>query len=209
MRDVIFITKEEPERVLPERKRNRRFGLSRTEMQVIKIIGNRLVQRRERSVDHEMMMAGIGFLNAGRCHPHVDEAEAYGRPTRHVGSISRIDEINLGVRRGRMSTRSFRRRGSVDDPDPDTLGHHRRRMRDVSAVSQQKLKGMLPRGQVHFGLGLAGAKMQVIEVARNRLIQRRQLGIDYQMVVSGILPIGPRRCYPHAAKPKTNSRLGR
>lgn len=193
MWDVIFITKEELERVLSEGKRNLRFGLSRTEMQVIKIIGNRPIQRRKRSVYREMMVAGIGFLNAGRCYSHVDEAEAYGRPTRHVGSIGWIDEINLGVGRGGMSARRFGRRGSVGDRDPDALGHYRRRMRDVSAVSQKELKGMLPRGQVHFGLSLAGAKMQVIEVAWNRLVQRRQFGIDYQMVVSSILPIGSRR----------------
>lgn len=68
---------------------------------------------------------------------------------------------------------------------------------------------MLPRGEVHFSLSLAGAKMQVIEVARDRLVQRRQIGIDDQMVVSGILSIGSRRRHPHTAKPETNSRLGR
>ena len=68
---------------------------------------------------------------------------------------------------------------------------------------------MLPRGQVDFSLGLAGAKMQVVEVVWNRFIQRRQIGIDYQMVVSRIRSIGPRRCYPHTTKPKMNSQLGR
>ena len=68
---------------------------------------------------------------------------------------------------------------------------------------------MLPGGQAHVSLGLAGAKMQVREVAWNRLIERRQLGIDQQMVMSGILSVGTCGCYSHTAKPKMNGRLGR
>ncbi len=82
-------------------------------------------------------------------------------------------------------------------------------MRNVPLISQYQLKGMLPGGQAHVSLSLAGAKMQVREVAWNRLIQRRQLGIDQQMVMSGILSIGARGCYSHTAKPKMNDRLGR
>src|SRR2546428_2530550 len=67
---------------------------------------------------------------------------------------------------------------------------------------------MLAGGQAHVSLGLAGAKMQVRKVVGNRLIQRRQLGIDQQMVMSGILSIGARGRYSHTAKPKMNDRLG-
>src|SRR5262245_2341288 len=82
-------------------------------------------------------------------------------------------------------------------------------MRNVPLISQQKLKGMLPGGQAHFSLSLAGAKMQVREVVWNRLIQWRQLGIDQQMMVTGVLSIGACRRHPHAAQPKMNGRLGR
>jgi|SRR5712671_4543093 len=82
-------------------------------------------------------------------------------------------------------------------------------MRNVPPISQYKLKGMLPGGQVHFSLSLAGAKMQVREVVWNRLIQWRQLGINQQMVVSGILSIGARGRHSHTAKPKMNGRFGR
>ncbi len=82
-------------------------------------------------------------------------------------------------------------------------------MRNVPPISQYKLKGMLPGGQAHFSLSLAGAKMQVREVVWNRLIEWRLLGIDQQMVVSGILSIGARRRHSHTAKPKMNRRLGR
>jgi hypothetical protein len=209
VRDVIFIAEEKLERVLSEGKHDLRLGLSRAKMQVIKVTRNGLVERRERCVYYKVVMAGIGFLNAGRCYSHVEEAKAYGRPTRYVGSIGRVDEINLSIRGGGMSSWSLWCRGRFDNPDTDTLGHDRRRMRDMSAVSQQKLKRMLARGQIHFSLSLAGAKMQVIEVAWNRLIQRRQLRIDYQMMVSRILSFRSRRRHPHTAKPKMNSRLGR
>src|SRR5258708_32891524 len=82
-------------------------------------------------------------------------------------------------------------------------------MRNVPLISQYQLKGMLPGGQAHVSLSLAGAKMHVREVAWNRLSQRRQLGIDQQMVMSGILSIGARGRYSHTAKPKMNDRLRR
>jgi hypothetical protein len=135
MWDVIFVAKEKLERMLSEGKCDLRLGLSRTKMQVIKITGNGFVQWRQWGVHYEVMVAGIGLLDTGWCYPHVEQAKAYGRPTRYVGSIGRVDEINLGVRGGGMSTGSLGCRGSVDNPNPDTLGQYRRRMGNVSAVS--------------------------------------------------------------------------
>jgi hypothetical protein len=87
MCDVIFVTEEKLERVLSEWKRDLCLGLSRAKMQVIKIIWNGLIERREWGVHHQMMVAGIGFFNTGRCYPHVDQAKAYGQLPRYVGSI--------------------------------------------------------------------------------------------------------------------------
>ena len=42
---------------------------------------------------------------------------------------------------------------------------------------------MLARLERNLRLGLAGAEVQVIEVVRNRLVERRQFGIDQQMVM--------------------------
>src|SRR5262249_37716700 len=50
MRYVIFVAEEKLEGMASERQRNLRLGLSRSKMQVIKIIGNGLVQRRKRGV---------------------------------------------------------------------------------------------------------------------------------------------------------------
>src|SRR5215471_2653315 len=68
---------------------------------------------------------------------------------------------------------------------------------------------MLSGRQAQFGLSLAGTKMQVREVVWNRLIQRRQLGIDQQMVMSRVLSIGACWCHPHTAKPEVDDRFGR
>ena len=79
MGDVIFVAEEKLERMLSERKRNLRLGLSRAKMQVIEIIWNGLIKRRQWDVHHQVMVAGIGFFDTGRRHPHVDEAKTDGR----------------------------------------------------------------------------------------------------------------------------------
>ena len=103
---MIFVAEEKLERMLSEWKRDLCLGLSGAKMQVIKIIWNGLIQRRECDVHHQMMMAGIGFFNTGRCHPHVDQAKPYGQLTRYVGSVGWVGEINLGIGSGGMSAGS-------------------------------------------------------------------------------------------------------
>jgi len=48
---------------------------------------------------------------------------------------------------------------------------------------------VLPGLQRDLGLGLAAAEVQMIKVARDRLIERRQLGIDQQVMVAGIFAV--------------------
>jgi hypothetical protein len=207
--DVIFVTKEKLERMVSEWKRDLRLRLPRAKMQVIEIIGNRSIHRRQWGVHNEVMMACIGFFDAGGRYPHVDEAKAYGQPMRDVGSVGGVDEINLGIGSGGMSEGGAGYRGSVGDPHVDALGHHRWRVRNVPAISQQELKRMLSGGQAYLSLCLAGSKVEVREVAWDWSIQRWQIGIDQKMVMSGILMIGAGRCHSHATKPKMNDRLGR
>src|SRR6195256_3714011 len=45
---------------------------------------------------------------------------------------------------------------------------------------------MLTCGQSDFRLGLTAAKMNVVEIARDRLIERRQCGIDEKVMMTGI-----------------------
>jgi hypothetical protein len=202
--DVIFVTKEKLERMASGWKRDLRLRLPRAKMQVIEIIGNRLIHRRQWGVHNEVMMACIGLFDAGGGYPHVDEAKAYGQPTRDVGSVGGVDEIDLGIGSGGMSEWGAGHRGSVGDPHADALRHHRWRVRNVPAISQQELKRMLSGGQAYLSLSLAGPKVQVREVGWDWLIQRRQFSIDQQMVMSGILAIGAGRRHPHPTKSKMN-----
>jgi hypothetical protein len=67
---------------------------------------------------------------------------------------------------------------------------------------------MLTCGQGDFGLGLAAAKMNVVEIARNRLIKRRQSGIDEKMMMTGIWLRGARRSDLHVLDPEMDRDLG-
>src|SRR5215831_15756632 len=134
--DVIFVTEEELKRMLSERKRDLGLRLSCAKMQMIEIIGNGLIQRRQWGVNHQVMVAGIGFFNAGGRHPHVDQAKAYGQLTRYVGSVGWVDEVNLGIGSGGMSTATSGCGGRIANPHQDALGHHGWRVRNVPLVSQ-------------------------------------------------------------------------
>jgi len=66
--------------------------------------------------------------------------------------------------------------------------------------AEQELQGVLPRRQRHVGLGLPGPKTQMVEVIGDRLVERRQLGVDQQMMVPRVRPVGPGRRYSHTAQ---------
>jgi hypothetical protein len=50
--------------------------LSRSEMQMIEVIGYWLVQGRQLGIDQEVVVAGIGLVEASWHHPHIDEAKS-------------------------------------------------------------------------------------------------------------------------------------
>ena len=92
-------------------KRDRCFCLSRSEMQMIEVVRDWLVQRRQLGVDQEVMVAGVSLVDPRRCHPHVDEAKADGRILRKNRAILQSDETKLGV------TRRCRTDGRNPNPD--------------------------------------------------------------------------------------------
>ena len=71
-------------------------------------------------------------------------------------------------------------------------------------VADEQLQRMQARPERDLGLGLAGAEVQVIEVVGNGLVERRQLGIDQQMVMARILALGPGRRNAHIAQAEGN-----
>ena len=67
---------------------------------------------------------------------------------------------------------------------------------------------MLTCGQRDLRLGLATAKMNVVEIAWDRLIERRQLGVDEKVMMTGIrLGCSCRRDL-HVLDPETDLDLG-
>jgi hypothetical protein len=73
-------------------------------------------------------------------------------------------------------------------------------MRDVVIVGENQLKRMLTRGKRNFFLGLAVAEMNVIQVARQRPIQRWGFDIYHQVMMAGIRLDDARRRYAHVAQ---------
>ena len=97
MGDVIFITKEQLKRVHPERQGDLRLGLARSEMEVIGVAGNGLIERRQRRIDQEVVMAGIVLFKARRRDTHAYQPKPYGRRLGHVAAIGGIFEIDLRI----------------------------------------------------------------------------------------------------------------
>ena len=101
------------------------------------------------------------------------------------------------------------KQGSVDDVNVNPVRKQRRGIGKVVLVAQQQLKGMIARWQGHFGFGLTCAKMQMIEVAWDRLVQWRKFGIDQQVMMTGILLVGSCRRYPHSLQTKMHGEFRR
>lgn len=175
---MVGVAEEQLKRVLAQRKVNSCFGLSRSEVQMIEVVRYRLIQRRQLGVDQKMVVAGVGLVDARRRHAHVGKTKVNGRLRRKHGSVLHADEINPCVR-----WRSSPGRG-VDDTDLDARRNHRRRVRNVILVSEKQLKRVIPGFQRYRGLSLAAAEVEIIEVVRDRPVERWQFGIDQQMVMA-------------------------
>ena len=152
-------------------------------------------------------------MRARRGDLHVPQPELDGGLGGNDGAVLEIDEIDLGAgrrSRGASSGPGGRRgRRGVGDLDPNARRHDRRRVRDVILVSQQQLQRVLAGRERDLRLGLAGAVMQMIEVVRNRLVERRQVGVDQQVVVTGMLAIQAGRPDTHVPQAEMDRQLGR
>ena len=47
----------------------------------------------------------------------------------------------------------------------------------------------------------------MIEVVRDRLVQRRRLGVDQEVMVAGVSLVDPCRCHSHVDETKANGRI--
>jgi hypothetical protein len=86
---------------------NFRFGLSGTEVQMVKIVGNGAIERRKLCVNQQVMVTRICAIQAGGRNSHVMQAEADGHLCRKTCAIIETDEINPGpFGRGRRTASS-------------------------------------------------------------------------------------------------------
>lgn len=78
MRYVICVAEQQLKLVLAQGQGDRCLCLPSAEMQVMKVIRNRPVERRQVGIDQEMVMTGIGLCDARRRDAHVFETEVKG-----------------------------------------------------------------------------------------------------------------------------------
>jgi hypothetical protein len=82
-------------------------------------------------------------------------------------------------------------------------------MRDVVLVAEQELQSVVARGERHFCFGLPRAEMQMVEIVRDRLIERGHRRVDQQMVVAGIRAIGAGGRNSHIPQPEMDDAFRR
>ena len=75
---MIGVREQKLQRVFAGRQGDRCFGLSGSEVQVIEVARYRLVEGRKIGVDQEMVVTGIGIIDAGRCDTHFLDAKEEG-----------------------------------------------------------------------------------------------------------------------------------
>ena len=75
VRHVIGIAHQQLQRMGARRQFDHRLGLAEAEMQVVAIVGDRLVQRRQRRIDHQVVVAGVLRGDAGRRDAEIARAE--------------------------------------------------------------------------------------------------------------------------------------
>lgn len=99
MGNVVLVAHQELQGVLAGGKRHLGFCLPAAKVQVIVVVRNGFIQRREIGVDQKVMMAGICALCPCRADAHVPQTEMDHRLRFERVAILHVDEINRGVRR--------------------------------------------------------------------------------------------------------------
>ena len=112
------MAEHELQRVLTRRQRHNGFGLPAAEMDVLGVGGDRLLQflGRERRVDDEMVMAGLGLLDASRRYPHAGQAKLDLEGAGDGVAILRTDDVDGSAGRGGgLTQRHGRNAGQRDN----------------------------------------------------------------------------------------------
>jgi hypothetical protein len=98
---MIHISEQELERMLTGRQADLGFGLTVAEMEMVEVIGDRRVERRQLAINQQMMVARVWPINARRRQPHSAQAKMDDRLGRNRLTVLDIDEIDQRARGGR------------------------------------------------------------------------------------------------------------
>ena len=75
VRHVVLIAHEQLQRVDARRQFEHRLGLAESEMQVVAVVRDRLIERRQRRIDQQVVVAGVRLGDAGRRDAEIAGAE--------------------------------------------------------------------------------------------------------------------------------------
>src|SRR5262245_50402029 len=94
---MVVVAEEELQRMLSWRQRNFRLGLSAAEVEMIQIARDLAIERWERCIDQQVMMAGVGSGRARRDQFHSGNAESYDRFCADRRAVGRFRNENAGA----------------------------------------------------------------------------------------------------------------
>ena len=107
---MLRVSEQQLESMTAPRQGDGRFGLASAEMQVVFVVGNRLIRGGKVCVDQQMVMSGVRLVYSGRRNTHLLQSEVDRERGRDVRSVLGRDDVNLRALRRGMA-RSRRRRG--------------------------------------------------------------------------------------------------
>lgn len=70
------------------------------------------------------------------------------------------------------------------------------------AVAEQQLNCVFAQRQRHAGFGLTGAKMKMMRIVSDRLVERRQRCVDQQVMMAGVGGVESAGATPILTRPK-------
>ena len=152
-------------------------------------------------LDRPRILAIVGELVSAAMPQNV--AGDQERNTQVPGAASASPRALLADRRHRSLG------CGLHDDDSNARRHERWIVRNVVLVAEQELQGVRSRLKRNLRLGLAGAEVEVIEIVGNGLIERRQLRVDEQVVMTRIVMLQAGGRNSHAAQAEADGHLGR
>ena len=192
--------------MFPRRERQVCLRLAAAEVQMIEIVWNGLIERRQFGVDQQMMVTRVFAVRPSGSDAHVPETEMDPELALNGRAVLDIDEIDFGSRRrGREASGVWRRRRGrrcrrrfAGNTNLDARRHDRGIVGNVILVPEKQLQRVFARSERQFRFGLACPEMQMVEIVRNGLIERRQIGVDQQVVMPRVLAVRSRGRDTHA-----------